>query len=293
MTANDSDWFAKTSSVQTMKAWARRPESPNDLPAIFQKAFLDEDFPADPVFFPGETSGSERFVVLPARLAGFYKDHLAVWEVSGTSLQKTFVPFSKIRWVQRGVVLLSSWLDVVSEVSSVRLSFASVNEELMDPFLARLREAVAPTGHDEPSVWEAGRQALDRIGDLHFKFMSYGRRLLRPGDRVLGVAYQESRKLGWRKISTPYLLVLTDKELLLIRDPERLRRGRQGSYGAVFTFVPRTRITALTWGERPRRHAGSLEIFVAGGPPLILDADLNNDEMAALALIFLKHASEH
>ncbi|NNM67802.1 MAG: hypothetical protein HKM06_07320 [Spirochaetales bacterium] len=283
MTSSESDWFSKTSSVQTMKAWARRPESPSELPAMFQKAFLDEPFPLDPVFLPGETSGSERFVAIPARLAGFYADHLAVWEESGGALQKTVVPFSKIRWTQRGVMLLSSWLDVVSEVSSVRLSFASVNEELMDPFLARLREASAPSGQQEKSVWESGRQALDRIGDLHFKFMSYGRRLLRPGDRVLEVAYQQSRKLGWRKIATPFLVVLTDKELLLIRDPERLRRGRHGSYGAVFTFVPRTQITAITWGERPRRHAGSLEIFVAGGPPLILDADLNNGEMAALA----------
>ena len=280
---DNNDWYAKTSSVQTMKTWAKRPEAVSDLPEPFA-AIFPADFPVDALFLPGDKALRPQEGAYRSRLLSLESDRLTVWEEVGNRIDKIVFPFSEIRWIQRGVVLLSSWLEVSSVTHSVRLPFASVNEILMDPFLLRLRNAVSPPDENDEARWELSRDSLDRVGPLHFKFMSYGRRLLRRGDPVQAVAYQPERRVGWRKTATPFLVILTEWEILIIRDPEHFRRGRQGLYGGIFSFAPIKHIQNLEW--RPvKNDKGELVLSWPSGH-LLWETSAPQEELRALAAVF-------
>ncbi|NNM53451.1 MAG: hypothetical protein HKM05_01850 [Spirochaetales bacterium] len=288
----NNDWYAKTSSVQTMKTWAKRPEAPRDLPEPFVTFFssdASETFPTDAVFLPGDKTLRPQDIAFRSRLLGLDQKALTLWEERGRQIEKLQFPLSEIRWIQRGVVLLSSWLEVSSDTHAARLPFASVNEILIDPFLLRLRQAVAPPGECDEETWERSRDNLDRLGPLHFKFMSYGRRLLRRGDCVRAVAYQEERRVGWRKFVTPFLMILTEKEFLIIRDPEHIRRGRQGLYGGIFSFAPLTQIQSLTWESlngTGGRDKGEFRLGWKAGGQLVWETSGVQKELSALVEAF-------
>ncbi len=288
----NNDWYAKTSSVQTMKTWAKRPESPGELPEAFATLFSSassEMFPTDAVFLPGDKTLRPQDSAFRSRLLGLDQHALTLWEERGRQIEKRRFPLAEIRWLQRGVVLLSSWLEVASGSDAARLPFASVNEILIDPFLLRLRQAVAPSGECDEETWEHSRDSLDRVGPLHFKFMSYGRRLLRRGDCVRAVAYQEERRVGWRKSATPFLMILTEKEFLTIRDPEHLRRGRQGLYGGVFSFAPLAQVQSLTWethNGKGGRDKGEFRLIWKSGGQLVWETSGVQTEMSALVEAF-------
>ena len=89
---------------------------------------------------------------------------------------------------------------------------------------------------------------LGELGELSFKFMNglvlYG---LLPGEHVLGFVFQAGiRGRRWHffpyKISEPTLLVLSDKQLIVV---EEQSRSKFPAYGWIFTYYPRKAIEKI------------------------------------------------
>jgi hypothetical protein len=79
------------------------------------------------------------------------------------------------------------------------------------------------------------------------------------GEKVLHSVWQPeihariAELFGWsfnRKLSPAHLAILTDKEVILIRDEERTRGNRDVRYGGIRQFIPLDSIVAVSLTEQ-------------------------------------------
>ncbi len=100
--------------------------------------------------------------------------------------------------------------------------------------------------------------------------MNYARRSLQPGERVVAYTLQPElrqprltllgRPLSLRTLETAHLCILTDRELIVIRDdPSSLQGYTQTRYGGIWDYLPLSRIQGAAIEERP---AGYLALVV-------------------------------
>jgi hypothetical protein len=87
--------------------------------------------------------------------------------------------------------------------------------------------------------------------------MNYARRSLLRGEKVIHTILQPEIRasvitlLGltfYRTISPTLVSILTDRELILIQETERITRAEK--YGGAWTYVPLNKITSLSIGEK-------------------------------------------
>jgi len=127
-----------------------------------------------------------------------------------------------------------------------------VTDYLFTPFLDKIRPAPsAPRDADQSSE----RAKFDYLMHLNFKFMNYARRSLVPGEKVIHTVLQPEirakiltlfgRSLS-RTISTAHLVILTDRELIMIREEKSGWRGDKTRYGGVWNYIPLDKITSIS-----------------------------------------------
>jgi hypothetical protein len=193
------------------------------------------------------------------RLVGLAGEALHVIEQRDGRLISRQYPLHGRCRVERGVLLLHSWITVHGpgagdQLESVTLRFNSVTDHLMAPFVAELRpQALAAAGQD----LEAERERFNYLAQTHYKFYSHGRSSIRPGDRVQQVLLQPQLRSGQmglfgyrlsRRISPAHLTILTDTELILIRDDESQFWMKGLAHGAIWNYIPRGLIREATLG---------------------------------------------
>jgi hypothetical protein len=129
--------------------------------------------------------------------------------------------------------------------ADVTLKFNAVTDVLFVPILRSLR----------PPAPEAGceSEAFDHWLQVNFKFMNYARRSLLGGEAVLHAVLQPEIRTRWltrfhRTLSPAHACILTDRELILIR--EEPKPGRADRYGGVWDYVPSDKILGLGLTER-------------------------------------------
>jgi hypothetical protein len=116
---------------------------------------------------------------------------------------------------------------------------------------------------------------FDSLRTGHFKFMNYARRSLQPGERVVAYTLQPElrqprlsllgRPLSLHTLETAHLCILTDRELIVIRDdPNSLKDYAQSRYGGIWDYLPLSRIQSATLEERPAGHL-ALVVHLPGG----------------------------
>jgi hypothetical protein len=104
---------------------------------------------------------------------------------------------------------------------------------------------------------------LSKLDDFvlpSFKFRNYARHSILPGDRIIAVLAQpEVRRpvirLGrWsyqRTIVMAHVLILTDRELIIIRDdPDSPQSFDKTRYGGVWDYLLLDKIERIAWRER-------------------------------------------
>jgi hypothetical protein len=87
------------------------------------------------------------------------------------------------------------------------------------------------------------------------KLMSYAKRSLLPHEQVVHFILQPEvrvevlRLLGnsfFRTLCIPHLIILTDRELVLIQDGDGKRWGGSAKYGGVWNYIPLDKITSIS-----------------------------------------------
>lgn len=247
-----------TGAKQTMAAWSRVIESREDVPAVYKNCF-DEHFGSDS-HFP--------YVILTPPLDKFARktteklvcdagDAIYIFERNGSQIDASCYPYRDIYGMEMGIILLDSWLTIRGKTSQGQVSVATIqfNTTSMRHFASILNKLrSAPQAVDEAQI-AIEKDKFDYLSAINFKFMNYGRESLIPGETVLQILLQpEIRRPLWtifgktfyKTVSLAHLAIITDRELILIRDAERSRKSQLSRYGGVWQFFPLSCLDTLT-----------------------------------------------
>jgi hypothetical protein len=234
--------------VQTRLSWARRVEGYDEVPEPF-KAYFDRNVPAGAFPYAVLTPSYTGFLSRTTeKLLCFCDPWLHVLENRGGEYTCTTFAVDAISAVEAGTVLLKSWLTLTGRTAdgsdaSVTLKFNTVGDYLFAPIVERIRGAsTAP-----PADLAAERRHFDHLAEDHFKFMNAAKRSLLPGEHVLASVMQPEMRADLVRLfgrtlhrtrAPAHILILTDRELILVAEEEQSYWSREPKYGSIRTTVP-------------------------------------------------------
>lgn len=273
---------------QTRGSWAREIESYDQVPDVYTGFFNK---------LPGEMNSFPYSVVTPT-YKGFFKrqdeklicnlDHrICVLEASKNQLKSTCYALKDIDCIETGTVLLRSWLRihglmVDGEPSSSTLIFNSVTGYMFDPFIQMVRGQKAASGQraDDQEL-----RVFDSLADVDFKLMNYSKRSILPGERVLCFVMQPEIS-KWRsgifvfpfsgRLTKAHITILTDRELIMIKDAETSGWRQDNRYGGTWSYIPIIHIRSASIDE----EAGgllTLSIKLSAGDTIVNRYTISNE----------------
>ncbi len=251
-----------TGAKQTMGSWSRVIESYEGIPALY-KNFLDpqiadnRQFPHmvfAPAILKAQTQTTEKLIYDTV-------DTLHVLERMGNQVITKRYPYRSVYLVEMGSILLDSWLTISgmtsmgeAAVSTIDFNTSSARHYL--PFMDKLRPR---SGEVDQTQLSAEQDKFNYLSELNFKFMNYGRSSLVGGEIVSQILLQpEIREPMWalfgdrfqRTVSAAHLVILTNRELILIQDVlRRGRKTRKDNYGGIWQYIHLRNIRSVTWSE--------------------------------------------
>lgn len=169
----------------------------------------------------------------------------------------TTVPLAKLLDVHLFLVLLYSWLELTWEdqgaAKSIRVEYNAVGDALIWDGVTRIRETFA-----RHTFSAATAQPSVDLSDFPFKFKSYLRISLMPGEQLIAAVYQPAiRAQGptLQRFVTPNRAVLvTDHNVIVLEDQHnRFRRGDKGNADYVISrhFYPLDRLQRAQVASAP------------------------------------------
>jgi hypothetical protein len=249
--------------VQTRLSWARPIESYYELPPVYHDFY--NSLRHDTHEFP--------YAVVTPTFKGFMRreneklicsvgDRFYILEKTKGQLNCTAYALADISYLEIGNILLNAWIRIQGiagngELTAVTLKFNAVSEHLFRPFLEKIRHAADyPPGIDR----DAELAKFECVDALTFKFNSFARHSILPGAQVIqAVAQPEIRtpiltvfgRSFYRTVEMSHALVLTDRELIIIRDDINSPMGFDDSrYGGVWDYIPLDKIMAATLADQ-------------------------------------------
>jgi hypothetical protein len=175
-----------------------------------------------------------------------HPDALEVAEANGRDIAAKRFSLEDIDRVTFGKVLLRAWLGFEGETSTgtdaAFIEFNTVTARLFQPLIDAIRPAPSGRGGH-------GGAAASEAAALGLKFVNYAETALRDGDVVeLAIAQpeiaDEGERWAWRRKpkATARLLLLTDREVIVIGDDEDAARRTRTRHGGTWTYVPRSAV---------------------------------------------------
>lgn len=264
MPTGEKNFLAKmTGAQQTMQSWVKVIDTWDEVPEIYQAVYRSLVDPAAlpyTVFTPPQ--GGVRGRRPAERLLCDLGDTFAVLEWTGRQVVIYQFPWKDIYSLELGNVLLYSWFSihgcaVGGSPSALTVDFNESTIRHLEPFFRKMRPpACAPQGYD----FNVELHKLDYLERVHFKFMSFARRSLTPGQRIVQSLYQPALRqplltvLGrslYRTLVRSHMILLTDQEVVLIAEVGQSSKdeGRIGKYQGIWRFVPLQHLRAAALAE--------------------------------------------
>jgi hypothetical protein len=249
-----------SAAEQTRLSWAKPVNSYAAVPQVYR------DF-----FAPLQAAGREfPYTVLTPSYEGFIHrsteklvcaldQELHILENTGGAFVAHGYPLNGIHSIEMSVVLLEtriklSGTTLAGTPDSTTLRFNSITDYLLTPIVERIRMALAPPS-DAAQTVETAR--FEQWMQVNYKFMNYARHSLLRGERVVQAILQPEIRTPWvallgktyyRMLSPTHVSILTDHELILIR--EAVKQGDVGKYGGVWDYIPLKKIVSLSLREK-------------------------------------------
>ena len=248
---SDNDAVVMTGARQTMASWARVLESLDAVPPAYQATcaalFGNSPVPPTLILTPASRELSRR---VSEKLLCLLDDDLTVMERDGNRINTQQHTLSALRDVEVGTILLYSWITINGKLPDGKLgtttfTFNTATLRHFAPLLEKARGGVAKPGDVKLRREQA---KLDYLNTLDFKFMNFAKSSLVSDSVVHYSLWQPEIRaktvslFGWalhRTIATAHLIVLTDKEFILIRDDARIKSVRGFRHGGVWRDIPR------------------------------------------------------
>jgi len=292
--------IAKEPSLQaiaerTRASWAKSITCYGQLPEAFQDLF--KTLLSDASSWP--------YTVLMLTYEGFMRrensrlicslgDKIYVMERARNKTTCTCYPIEDISYVEEGVVLLYAWVKISGITSdgvksSSTLKFNAVTDYLLASIIKKIRPATDGSGDADRSLELA---KFDYLAQSNFKFMSYGRHSILPGEKVIHIILQPEIQekiftvLGrsfFRTVATAHISILTDRELILIRDEEQSRWSRNARYGGTRSYIPLNKITSVSV-TRKENDLLALSIHLPGNDQIVSLFSCSNERELNLLL---------
>lgn len=286
---HETAWYPYTSSTQTMRSWTRVLESYEDVPEQFRQDFpsYTGEFPYT-VLIPEDklslwSKRNEKMLIL-------FEDRVVLLEALKKRIHTQNCPFTDVLSLEYGKILLYSWLTISTPNDSLHVKFNTTNTHCFEPIMRKVRREPHDAGpNDEPNGHY--QEQLSRFLSLmrvNYKYMNYGRQSIRSGDCVLKLVYQAERclrrfiflkKVLFSQYASNHLSILTDKELILIREDPRRKNSKKNLYGAIFSYIPLQNISSISLAPVPDNTHKTLEVILSGGLRQTFDFASDNKEI--------------
>lgn len=250
--------FMLGAAEQTRLSWARCIESFDEVPPFYQSFLLSLLGPARRFPYAVLTPTFEGFLNRANEKLVFSLDHtLYILERAKNKLIPTCYSFHDIHYVEVGSILLKAWIHISGvsgdgALSTTTLKFNTVTDFLFTPLLEKIR-AVPAEAHSGDYPSELSK--FNYLERLNFKFMNYAKSSIMPGEKVVHILLQPEirstilRLLGKsfsHAISTAHISILTDRELIMIREENNEALQNNIRYGGIWVYIPLEKIRSAS-----------------------------------------------
>lgn len=251
---------ALTAGEITKLSWAKSIESYAEVPAVYKGFFEPLLAEGRPVPYSILTPSFEGFLHRTTeKLICYFGNELYILEKGGNTFTVQCYPLQEIHYVEFGSILLDGWIKIsgVGSLGTLNTStckFNSVTDYLVTPFLDKIRPGEAGS---QRAAARSELEKFDQFVQVSFKYMNYAKRSLLPGERVIYTVLQPEireeklRLLGkafHKKISPAQMCILTDRELIVIREDDRW--SYKVTYGGIWDYIPLNKIVSLSQSEQ-------------------------------------------
>jgi hypothetical protein len=245
---------------QTRLSWAKSIESYAAVPKVY-KDFFEPYFAAGRVFPYTVLSPSyEGFIHRTTeKLICDFGREIYVLERSGNTIEAKCYPIEGISYVEVRAILLDSHVKINGVTrdgipASSIIKFNSVTDYLFTPIIEKIRLAAVDA---QGAVQNSELAKFDHLLSVNYKFRNYAKRSLVGDEKVIhSILQPEIRarlltifgKTYYRTIFPTHMSILTDRELIMIR--EEARQSGDDRYGGIWNYIPLNKIVTLTLGEK-------------------------------------------
>ncbi|HYE83978.1 MAG TPA: hypothetical protein VEG39_17655 [Clostridia bacterium] len=246
-----------------IQSWPRLISSFEEIPNCFQRSFNSiingaELFPYT-VYLPeyswDERKTNEMLLCLTDKV-------IYIIEVNNGNTQVIAYPFEDIVLLNRGAMLLYSWIKFAGYVNgrlkTTTIEFNTVTEKLFEKLLSMIRIQYSSSEY-AAGIETAGAcpdlQELDLLSAIDYKFMNYAKRSVLPDERILEYLFQPAMSKKYfrffsKPLSKAHMYILTGKELILIEEEyQDIKRFRTKKYLVVWNYIPLNKIKNISIGE--------------------------------------------
>jgi hypothetical protein len=255
----------------TKSSWARSIKSIDLIPEIYKDFFVT--LLSDGRKFPYVilVPSLERFIHRTTeKLICDAGEEICVLERAGNSYEAKCYPFDRVWYIEYRTMLLDSYIKFRGLTredipASSTIKFNTINDYLFIPILEKIRLA---TFDSMSETLNSELEKFDYLVRVNFKFMNFAKRSLIGGEKVFKAILQPEIKesvfavLGktyYRTIFPTHMSILTDQELIMIRENES--RSGEDKYGATWSYIPLNHIESLTLNEK-NEHLLELSIHL-------------------------------
>jgi len=222
-----------------------------------------------------------------------------VLERKGDAFETQCYPVGGINYVEMSTALLASSFTICGltnqgEHASSTLKINSVTDCLFTPILKRVRSVSVDSKNVSQDINE---EKFNCLADVNYKFMNFAKHSLLEGEKVIQFILQPDiqeelltflKKTYYRTISPVHMTILTDRELIVIK--EDADRRKEDRYGAIWNYISLSKIMSLSASEKPGDLVGLL-IQLSGDISFELDFQSSMEEELDQFLIRFKELS--
>jgi len=242
---------------QTMLSWSRLVQSYNALPGCFKgffTPFMTNSIPFPYCVFTPAFEGVH--VRSSEKLVCKLDQEVAILTRTGKGFEELRYPLERISYAKIRNSLLDSSITIngftnQGNLATTTILFNSVSNDLFTPILEYIR-SVAVGEREGETIQNAEIDKFNKWSELNFKFMNYAKRSLLGREKVIQTILQSEIKIVTfslfgikfsKTISPTHAIILSDRELILIRE-EHLLGGEK--FGGAWIYIALEQIESLT-----------------------------------------------
>ena len=248
------------SEERTQRTWARVIDSYERIPEAYQDFFKPRFLERQPLPYIVLTPSFETLGFrISEKLVCVFDHEIQILEKNGKGLTVQCYPLDRIGYVEVSSMLLDSRLKISGVTGDGNLissiaRFSTATDYLLAPVLNKIRLYKIKS---KDIVQKQELKKFDPWLTLNFKFMNFARKSFLGGEKVLSATLQPEIKKGLftilgrtyhRTISPTHACILTDRELILIR--EEALENRHDKYGGIWDYIPVRNISSLSMDRK-------------------------------------------